>query len=263
MDGGQTSEDGTGVEQTPTIRPEELERGVAEQQRRLMERLLTYREISERCMDAVSIVDASGHYIEQNQASRDLLGYPDEEFIGRSPDFIFGDGLNSEIVAALARMGTYQGERVCTTRDGSAIEVRLSVSAVLDEAGKLLCYVGIERDITQSKRAERALRESEANYHAIFDSVNDAIIVFDLDTLSVLDFNKKALELRGRTPEEFGRLTLGDLCGGGGPYGPESAMRIVRKVVEEGPQLFEWLSTDEYGEPLWLEVNVKQASVRG
>ena len=67
------------------------------------------------------------------------------------------------------------------------------------------------RFITESKRAEMALRESEDHYRRIFDLESDAIVVIDVETISHLDVNKAAEEMYGYTRQELLQLKSTDL----------------------------------------------------
>jgi PAS domain-containing protein len=50
------------------------------------------------------------------------------------------------------------------------------------------------QDITESKRAEEALRESEERYHAIFEQAADAVVIFDAETKEMVEFNNKVYD---------------------------------------------------------------------
>jgi len=51
------------------------------------------------------------------------------------------------------------------------------------------------QDISERKLAERALRESEERYHAIFEQAADAVVIFDAETKEMVEFNNKAYDI--------------------------------------------------------------------
>jgi PAS domain S-box-containing protein len=123
--------------------------------------------------------------------------------------------------------------------------------------------IGISMDITERRRTEEALRASEANYRAIFDTANDAIFLHDIEMGAIIDVNRKMSEMYGYTSKEAQQVNVEALSAGEPPYTQEDALRWIRKAVEEGPQLFEWKAKDKAGRIFWVEVNLKQAAIGG
>ena len=118
-------------------------------------------------------------------------------------------------------------------------------------------------EIAERKRTEQALRESEANYRAIFEAANDAILVQDVDTFQILDANSKVFEIFGYTPDELRNLTLHHLSADDQMYSQKDPSQWLRKAAEGTPQLFEWFSRDKAGRSFWVEVNLKGAVIGG
>jgi PAS domain S-box-containing protein len=116
-------------------------------------------------------------------------------------------------------------------------------------------------DLTKSKGSEEALRQSEANYRAIFDAADDAIFVHDIETGEILDVNRRMCQMYGHTPEEVRRLTVEDLSAGEPPYTDEVAQQLMKKAAEGEPQLFEWRARDKSGRIFWVEVNLQRALI--
>jgi two-component system cell cycle sensor histidine kinase/response regulator CckA len=112
-------------------------------------------------------------------------------------------------------------------------------------------------------RAEDALRRSEENYRAIFDAANDAIFVHDMKTGAILDVNRKMCEMYGCTRDEACILTVEDLSTGIPPHTQEHALHWIKAAVDGRPQIFEWHAKRSDGEPFWVEVNLKRATIMG
>jgi PAS domain S-box-containing protein len=126
--------------------------------RRSADRLNLYREVFAHSIDGIAIFGTDGRYVEQNGAHESLIGHPDAELSGQTPALHLGEETFAEIVAELARRGTVQREVRSRTAAGITRELDLSAFAVRDAQGRATCYVGIERDITEKKRAENAVR---------------------------------------------------------------------------------------------------------
>jgi PAS domain S-box-containing protein len=116
--------------------------------------------------------------------------------------------------------------------------------------------------ITEIERSgNEALQESEERFRAIFDSVNDAIFIHDLETGAIVDVNQRMCEMYGFTHEEALRLRATDSSSGEPPYAEQDALNWVRKAATGEPQLFEWLAKHKTGRLFWVEVNMNRATI--
>jgi PAS domain S-box-containing protein len=94
--------------------------------------------------------------------------------------------------------GTYQGK---------GAYLWSTAAPLLSEGGNIIGYIQSIRDISDRKQAVEALGQSEEKYHQLFETVSDAIIVFDGETRRFIDVNEKACSLYGYSREEFLELT--------------------------------------------------------
>lgn len=117
--------------------------------------------------------------------------------------------------------------------------------------------------IAELKRVEQALRTSEANYRAIFENVNDAIAVAEVEQGAILDANDKAIELLGYGLEELRHLTVADLVATDECSSQELVRERAKKALRGDPQLFELSATKRSGETFSAEINLKMADVGG
>ncbi len=83
--------------------------------------------------------------------------------------------------------------------------------AIWDEQGKPLLMAGSITDVTERKRAEELLRESEEKYRAIFDGAAEGIFVTDVETLQFYFVNRAGHRMFGYTEEDFRRLKVPDM----------------------------------------------------
>ena len=125
----------------------------------LRESVNKYRMLVEQAADVISIIDPEGNYIEVNSKACELLGYTREELLRmNAADFIPPEDLAAQPIhfAELRAGQTVLTERWLRRKDGSLVLVETS-ARMLDD-GRIQA---ITRDITERKRVEAALRESE------------------------------------------------------------------------------------------------------
>jgi len=141
-------------------------------------KLQLYQQIFLKSNDAIAILDPQGYYLETNQAHTALLGHSASKLWGKTPATHMGEQAFMSVLQSLAETGSYRGEKTCikAVQEGT-VEVEVSAFAVLNDAGDVVCYVSVKRDITERKRAEEKLKL----YRQIFLNSNDAIVIIDGD----------------------------------------------------------------------------------
>ncbi|MBI4832915.1 MAG: PAS domain S-box protein [Candidatus Lindowbacteria bacterium] len=216
--------------------------------------------VVEGMRDAVVVLDAAYNIVDMNPATERLLEQSVSRVIGKPIAEVWAcwpgelersDGItdnNHEIVFDDA-----EKRRVYDMR----------ISHQSDAKGRPSCKVVMLRYVTEHKSAEDVLKASEANYKAIFDTVNDAIFVHDIETGEILDVNQKMCEMYGYSAEEARRLNVEALSSGEPPYTQRDALCWLEKAAQGAPQLFEWRAKDRGGRLFWVEVSLKRAAIGG
>lgn len=149
--------------------------------------------IIEHAPHGIAIVSTKGRYTMVNPAQCRILGYSETELIGKSfRDFTHSDDadLNEEMALEMiqGRMDHFTLEKRYVRKDGQTIWVVLSVSAVRDENGALRYFIGLLQDITERKRMEQTLRESEETLRTFLDALpSAACLVRRDDTFGIVN----------------------------------------------------------------------------
>jgi len=127
-----------------------------------------------------------------------MLGFEREELMGLELTALLASPAQQERM--LAEDGVEEKELVLRRADGTELVGMLSAEAAYDADGDVLHYDGVIVDITGRRQRERALAEREAQYRAITESAQDAIITMDAD--STIQFANPAVEdIFGYSPE--------------------------------------------------------------
>jgi PAS domain S-box-containing protein len=124
-------------------------------------------------------------------------------------------------------------------------------------------YRQAQKEIEERKIAEAALRESEQRFQTIYNSVNDAIFVHDLDTGKIIGVNNTMCTMYGYTRDEALRLEVKDISSGEPPYTQAEALEWIGKAAKGGKQIYEWHAKDKEGNLFWVEINMRPAVING
>lgn len=213
--------------------------GAAIRRRRIEEELRQseerYRAVIEQATDGIYLLDAeTRRVVETNPSYQNMLGYTADELQGMEVyDFVAHprENVDSTISRTLEQRRRLVGERKYRRKDGSLIDVEVGVS-VFSYAGKEVIGT-IVRDVTERKRAEEALAQSENRLRTIIETEPECVKVLGMDG-SLLEMNPAGLsmieadsleQVYGKSvyeyiaPEhrtDFVELTERVLCGGSG-----------------------------------------------
>ncbi|MDP2961970.1 MAG: PAS domain S-box protein [Sulfurimicrobium sp.] len=177
------------------------ERKKAEDERLHAEAL--FHMVFDNAGDAILIHDVDGRFLEVNRIMCERLGYSRDELLRLSPPDINAPeqaGKFAERVKALQENGQITFETVHVTKDGRHIPVE--VSARLIDFGGRPATLSVVRDITQRKRSEAALRQSEERGRALLNAAAETAMLMDQEG-TVLAINEIGARRFGKTPEEM------------------------------------------------------------
>ena len=149
-----------------------------------------------------------------NKSFEQFTGYRSEEIINKTPTFLHGPKTSEEALARInqkiKRGESLREEFINYKKDGSPYWVELDMAPFPTDDGDYEFWVGINRDITQRKIAERKLAESEKRHRTFTEMAFDAIFEIQVDG-TILRCNKRACELFGYTREELIGMHVLDL----------------------------------------------------
>ena len=172
-----------------------------------------FRALVETTRDMIWEVDKDDRYTYASPQVQEILGYTPEEVIGKTCfDLMLPEQTESirRQFAEIASAGKpiVRLENINLHKDGRIVILETSGEPVHAADGSIIGYRGIDRDITERKQAEEALRQSENYLKTLLESIPAGVIVVDAKTHIILRANSSALVLFGAP----GELVLGKVC---------------------------------------------------
>jgi two-component system, cell cycle sensor histidine kinase and response regulator CckA len=202
----------------------------------------------EQTSESVVVTDVEAGIVYVNPAFERVTGYSREDVVGRNPRILQSGVHTAEFYAEMWRTlvagETWHGEIVNRAKDLTLFTEEASISPVRDASGTIVAYVAVKRDVTAERRAEQALRESEARLREVQQIAGVAGWELDARTGEVM-WSDEMYVLYGRDPA-LGPLSSTAMAEA---YGPGSRDRLEAAAAHT-------LAT---GEPFVVEIEVRRA----
>jgi len=212
---------------------------------------------------SVVISDPEGNIEYVNSVFTKVTGYSPEEVLGQNPRFLKAGDLPSsfykELWDTIKAGTTWQGDFINKKKNGEEFWESASISPILDDNGEITHFVAVKQDITDRKRADEELRESEERYRVLIENAPEAVVLIDMDEKRFVDANENAEALFKLSREVLlrkGPLELSPVEQPDGRPSAEAASGTLSRAFEGETPVFEWTHLTSTGEEIPCEIRL-------
>lgn len=231
---------------------------VKNSQEALAESNKRFRDLSNLLPQPVFESDNRGYITYSNHAGFNTFGYRQEDIDnGIHALRFFAPEERVRVVANLKEkreeVFSKSHEYIAIKSDGTRFPVLVYTAPITDRNGQVGLR-GLVVDITERKQAEERLQDNQKKYHNLFQAIPDAIVVADIDTGILVEWNRQALQLFEYTPDELSEMSINDL------YPSElrhDAEKYFQRALHHEGERFETQIITKHG--LRIDVHVSSA----
>ncbi|HMK75497.1 MAG TPA: PAS domain S-box protein [Thermodesulfobacteriota bacterium] len=180
-------------------------------EREIREATKRFEKIAEMGDDGIIVFDEDSRIEFANQMASEIMGFPKDQILGREFFSVIGKR-NEEFLEEMVMRGEGMGRKVCTqmslhTPQNEIKEMEVCIAPTQSEDGRIKTYAYV-RDITERKKFEKDLRESEEKYRNLFERVRHGLFISSKEG-KFLDCNQAMWGLLGyRDKEEFLKIDI-------------------------------------------------------
>jgi len=183
----------------------EIGRNITERKRQeqaLADELTQRRLLIDKSLDGIVVLDEDAKVVEANQRFAEMLGYTLEE-VYKLHTWDWDKEFPPEKLLEMGRNVDEKGLHLETKhirKDGSVFDVDISISGIMCGGRKLIFC--IDRDVTERKKMEEAIKQAAEEWRETFDSITDAISIHDRD-FRILRANKAFADIFHKKPSQI------------------------------------------------------------
>jgi PAS domain S-box-containing protein len=157
---------------------------------------------------AIFALDPTGHIMTWNEGAQRIKGYAPDEIIGKHfsifyPQERIDEGFPDYELRSAAATGRFEDEGWRIRKDGSRFWASVIITALRDDAGKLIGFAKVTRDLTERRRADEEMRLSEERFRLIVQTVRDYAIFMLDPTGHIATWNAGAERIKGYHADEI------------------------------------------------------------
>lgn len=225
---------------------------------------LMYESLLKTTIEGIHILNENGDVIHANESFCKLLGYTEEEVLTLNVsdwnELYTGEFFVRERDAILQQPNIF--EATMKRKNGTIIDAEISATGIVfNDMFMIFCSA---RDITERKRVQKQIADSETKFRSLYELANDSILLIDPDNFRITDCNPAAEQLFGTDKNNIIGKMPADLSPALQPDGSISEIiseHHMLKCKENNFERFEWTHYKYFEQPVLVEISLKKITM--
>lgn len=243
----------------------EMERLESEKQAQM------FASLVKQASEGIAVSDLNGYLTFANDTWARIHGYLEaDKLVGKHLKIFHSEAQMQKYVnpfiEKLTQLGSHSGEIASKHKNGTQFPTYINAILLKDDNNNPVSFVAFINDISEKKKAESILKESEKRYRTLFEAASDAIFILEVTDKEVIvqQCNNSTLEIFGcardeiigKAPQEFSPVTQPD-----GRLSSERALQVSNAAMSGVPQRFEWTHKRLDGSNFPAEVSLNHIEI--
>ncbi len=212
---------------------------------------------------SIVITDVQGNIEYVNPYFCNLTGYSVKEVSGQNPRILKSGKTSPETYTQMWKTitagKTWHGELINRKKNGTLYIEAAVIAPVKNEKGEIINYIGIKQDITEWKKQEQKLIESENRYKTLFHESQAVIILIDSKTGKITSANSTATEFYGFSDDELLQKNIKEIC----VNVEETFENVVKKIKNYNQKYFTQQQRNAHGQIIDVELYTSIINIDG
>ena len=220
-----------------------------------------FRQIFQEAPIGMAVVGLDDKFLQANAKLCQMVDYSEDELRRRTPlDITHAEdvGMSREFAKRMLEGGIHNRvEKRYLRKDGQVVWAARTGCVIHDEAGNPRHFLIMIEDISNRKRAEEAVRDSEERYRLLFETNPYPVWVYDPETLSFLAVNQAAIDCYGFSREEFLSMNIKDI------RPAQDVAALLDDVSQSSSETTRWRHRKRSGAEIDVEITARPISFNG
>lgn len=221
------------------------------------------QSLSDQISLPICLLDKHGSIFFYNKLFTKIFEFHNKKLVGKNITQIFPELYLKNIRSIITSLQS--DKSTAKKKLNTAIRrkiIKWTFTRIEQSAKNKLHFAAIGKEILEKSSNTYAANEDDFYQNTIFNSINDAVFIYDANNGKIFDVNETTCKMYGYKKEEMLQLEASQSSANVTPYTQKDFFNHLKKAKRGTPQVFEWLAKNKSGKLFWVEVHAKYSKIK-